>query len=112
MLKISALVYISFSELQQFNRNISPEWAAENPEEFKKVLWDVGLDTNVPWDYQTMQQHRNRFEQEVICDRIVGNERIDTEWINSGYASVAAKDKAAGNHLVLDLYRLKGLIED
>ena len=56
-------------------------------------------------------QHRNRFNEVVICDRYVGNERTDKEWLNSGYASQEAKDKATGSKMLADLYRLRGAVE-
>jgi len=47
----------------------------------------------------------------VTCDRFVGNERTDKEWIESGYASREAKDKSSGSKLLTDIYRQKGMVE-
>ena len=64
------------------------------------------------FEIQPNIQHRNRFNEVVICDRFVGNERIDPNWINSGYASKEAKDKASSNKILDDIYRSKLLTED
>ena len=44
----------------------------------------------------------------ILCG---GYERTDKEWIESGYASREAKDKASNNRLLNDLYRMKGYLE-
>ena len=111
MLKITALSYISLSEINKVRPEIDSNWINKNQGEFKDILFQLGLDTNVPWDYQENIQHRNRFNEVVICDRWVGNERTDKEWIYSGLASREAKDKSTNNKLVTDLYRLKGLVD-
>ncbi len=41
-----------------------------------------------------------------------GSERLCEEWLNSGYASKEAKDKAKGSRLLDELYRSRGLTED
>ena len=104
---IAALVYVSASELAKV-MDFSYEWADENRKEFEGILFGLGIDTSVPYEEQREVWHRNRFNEVVFCDRYVGNERIDKEWIESGYASQEAKDKAKGSKLLDDLYRLKG----
>lgn len=111
MLEIIALSYISFSELQKVDNTITPEWAENNIEEFNKILYSLGMDIEIPYDWQRNIPHRNRLNEVVRCDRIVGNERLDKDWINSGYASIEAKDKSRSNRLLVDLYRMKGLVE-
>ena len=111
MLEIIALSYISFSELQKVDQTITPQWAENNTEEFNKTLYSLGMDTSIPYDWQRNIPHRNRFNEVVTCDRIVGNERTDKEWINSGYASQEAIDKSKHNKILVDLYRMKGLVE-
>lgn len=109
---IVALTYISMSELMKVKTDLTYEWIDKNPKEFKDILWDVGMDTrNYPFETQTDIQHRNRFNEVVRCDRFVGNERLDREWINSGYASQAAIDKSKHSKLLIDMYRLKGEAE-
>lgn len=111
MLEIIALSYISFSELQKVDNTITPEWAENNIEEFNKILYSLGMDTEIPYDWQRNIPHRNRLNEVVRCDRIVGNERLDKDWINSGYASIEAKDKSLKSKLLTDLYRIRGLVE-
>ena len=111
MLEIVALNYISFSELQKVDTSITPEWAENNIDKFNEILNDLGMDISIPYDWQRNIPHRNRFNEIVTCDRIVGNELTTKEWINSGHASQEAIDKAKRSRLLVDLYRMKGLVE-
>lgn len=110
--RIVALVYISESEIKRVMPTFDREFQQQFPEEFKDILNILGMDTETPFEIQPNIQHRNRFNEVVICDRFVGNERIDPNWINSGYASKEAKDKASSNKILDDIYRSKLLTED
>lgn len=111
MLNIIALSYISFSEIQKVNPKVTPTWAKNNLTEFHTILKELGMDISVPYDWQVNIQHRNRFNEVVTCDRIVGNELTSKDWVNSGYASREAVDKAKKSKLLIDLYRMKGLVQ-
>lgn len=111
MLNIIALRYISLSEINLFRPEVNKKWSEKNKEEFKSILYELGLDTNVPWDYQEDIQHRNYFGEIVTCDRVVGNERTDSGWVYSGLASREAVDKSKGSKLLVDIYRMKGLVD-
>jgi len=111
MLNITALVYISLSEIQKIRPEVNPQWAKNHKKEFQIILHELGMNTDVPYDHQEKVQHRNRFNEIVTCDRYVGNERTDKEWVESGYASVAAIDKSKNNRLLIDLYRQKGMVD-
>ena len=111
MLEIVALSYISFSELQKVDTSITPEWAENNIDKFNEILRSIGVDTEIPYDWQRNIPHRNRFNEIVTCDRIVGNELTTKEWVESGYASQEAIDKSKRNKLLTDIYRMKGLVE-
>lgn len=110
MSSIIALVYISLSELQTIDRKYTEEWVDNSEQELVGVLKGLGLDVNQPWERQVVE-HRNRFGNLITCSRFVGCERTDKEWVESGHASQAAKDKAGGSKLVFDLYRLRGMTE-
>ena len=111
MRQILALSYISFSELQLVKPECTYEWVQNNDILFKSYLYDLGLDVNQPFEYQVDIEHRNRLNQVVFGTRVVGLQRVDPDWINSGNASVEAVDKSKGNRLLNDLYRQKGLLE-
>ena len=111
MLNIVALRYISLSEINKVQPEVNRKWIENNPEEFNKILFELGVDVSVPYEYQDHLQHRNFFNEVVVCDRVVGNERQDLEWLESGFASIEAKDKSKGLRLLVDLYRLRGLVE-
>lgn len=108
-MQITALVIISLSELQTINPKYTEEWS-ENTPELEQTLFSLGANTKSPYEKQT-DQHRNRFGNLITCSRWVCNERTDKEWVESGYASQAAIDKASGSKLIRDLYRLKGQVE-
>ena len=111
MSQIIALVYISLSELQTINPSITEEWASANPLELEKALYGVGLNTELPYEVQ-MLTHRNRFGSVITCSRYVGNERLDDEWLKSGYASEEAIARKLDNKLLNDIFRMKGLTEN
>ena len=111
MLNIIALRYISLSEINKFRPEVNRKWIKNNEEEFKSILHQLGMDISVPWDYQENIQHRNYFNEIVTCDRIVGNERTDSEWTHSGLASQEAIDKSRNSRLLVDIYRMKGMVD-
>lgn len=110
-MKIAALCIVSVSEIAKVMPNITYDWIDNNPEKFQDMLYQIGMDISRSIEKQENITHRNRFDEVVTCDRYVGDERIDKEWTTSGYASQAAKDKATGSKLLLDLYRLRGAVE-
>ena len=111
MLRIAAISYISLSEIQTVANWVTEEFIEENPEVFKKMLFDLGMDVyNYPWEVQNVI-HRNRFGNTITCPRYVGNERIDKEWVSSHYSSVEARDKSLNNSILTDIYRSKGMVE-
>lgn len=110
MSSIIALVYISLSELQTVDRKYTEDWADNSEQELLGVLRGLGIDVDQSVERQVVE-HRNRFGNLITGSRWVGNERLDKEWIESGYASQEAKDKAGGSKLVFDLYRLRGMTE-
>ena len=110
-MNICALCIISVSEIAKVIPSITYQWIEDNRHKFLDMLYELGMNTNQPIEYQKEIQHKNRFGEIRICDRYVGNERTCKEWIESGYASQEAIDKASGNKMIVDLYRLKGQVE-
>jgi hypothetical protein len=108
---ILALSYISFSELQLIKPECTLEWAKDNLEIFKSYLYNLGLDSRLPFEYQIDIEHRNRLNQVVFGTRVVGLERNDPAWVESGYASQEAVDRSKNNALLNDLYGKRGLLE-
>jgi len=86
-----------------------PEYTAsletDNPKVFQGILFSLGL--NVEQEYTRLDcvMHRNRLNQQVTCARWYGSERSDEQWIKSGYASKAAKDRDLNNNLLDESYR-------
>lgn len=108
--QIAAICIISESELAKV-MDYSVEFS-ERPEFLTEVLYGLGINTKKAVIRQDGLQHRNRFGEIVVCSRWVGEERIDEEWINSGYASREAIDKATGSKILEDIYRAKYLTDD
>lgn len=112
--KILALVYLSSSELNK----VIPNWnepaaleALEDEQKFMRMLFEAGIDIKLPIEHQVLQ-HRNRFNEVVHCSRWVGHERQDKQWIQSGYASKEAVDKALNSKLLDSSYRSRALTVD
>lgn len=108
---IVALCIVSESEIIKILPNYSSEFESRE-EEFKEFLYSLGLDVYKPYLRQDALQHRNRLNEIVVCSRWVGSERLDAAWIDSGYASRAAIDKASGSRLTEDIYRARYETED
>lgn len=109
-LTIAAICYISMSELRTVCPWLNTEWIDNNPDKLKEMLFDLGMDIDYPIDTQYVE-HRNRFGNLYTGLRWVGNERIDRSWLESGYSSQEARDKALGSKILTDAYRLRGLTE-
>lgn len=107
-MEIAALMYISMSELAIAKPDITYQWIEENNHEFLDMLESLGMNTRVPIDRQVDVIHKNKVGKTVRCDRWVGNEKTNREWVTSGYASQAAIDKSKNNKILVDLYRQKG----
>lgn len=110
-MQIAAHVFVSLSEITEVFPTFTPESLNDKPDDLKQILFDLGMSLETDIEIQDNIMHRNRFGQIVQCTRWVGDERTDEEWLKSGYASQAAKDKAKGGRLLLDMYRLKGEVE-
>lgn len=110
-MQIAAHVFISLSEIREVFPDVTLESLNDNPDDLKQMLHDLGMSLDTEIEVQENIHHRNRFGQIVQCTRWVGDERTDETWLKSGYASQAAKDKAKGGRLLLDMYRLKGEVE-
>lgn len=95
-----AVMFVSESELLLADSNYEASWLNTNKDKLFDMLHNLGLDINRDLEYQDITQHRNRLNQVVTCGRYSGLERTDTEWINSGYASRAAKIAASGCKLL------------
>jgi len=112
---IVASCVVSESELQEviqgFTYKDSTDANNEYTQEFLQVLFNLGMDTSEPVRVDHGITHRNRFGKIVTCSRWYGNERVDDAWLDGGYASRAAKDKASGSGILMDLYGSRGETE-
>ena len=109
---IVALCIISESEIIKVLEDYDASIEDTQPTKFKLMLHSLGMDISKPYQRQDGLQHRNRFNEIVVCSRWVGDERTDEQWIKGGYASRAAIDKASGSKLTEDLYRARYETED
>jgi len=109
---VVALCIVSESELAKGIPDYSSEIETANPTKFKLILAGLGMDVSQPYQRQDGLYHRNKFNEVVLCSRWVGQERLDSDWIESGYASREAIDKASGSRMIEDVYRSRLLTED
>lgn len=109
---IVALCIISESEIAKVLKDYDSSIEDTQSTKFKLMLHSLGMDISKPYQRQDGLQHRNRFNEIVVCSRWVGDERTDEQWIKSGYASRSAIDKASGSKLTEDLYRARYETED
>jgi len=109
---IIASCIVSESELQLqsplFKAEDSVDTNGNLEEWFLDVLCEMGMDTRQSIKFDLSITHRNKLNKVVTCGRWLGEERTDPAWLNSGYASRAAKDKAGGSFLVEESYRQRG----
>lgn len=104
---------VSETEIALAYPEYDSSWLVENIDDLKTVLWDFGMDTvNENFTLSEVVQHRNRLGKIVTSGRYIGQERSDDEYLNSGYASEAALDKARNSPMTDCLYREKGLTID
>lgn len=107
-LNIIAIEIISMSELVTVMPWLTKEYLDSEPEILKKMLYDLGIESyQFPVD-ESYCTHRNRFNNIVTDWRWCGNSRMDEEWLNSPYASKAAKDRSLGNKLLIESYLKRG----
>ena len=100
---MTAITVISESEIKKVLPNFSEDYEQKYPDDFKKLLWNLGGNINSPYERQDNLMHRNRLNEVVVCTRWVLKERLDNDWITSGYASREAKLEASGSKMVRDL---------
>lgn len=105
---IAAFVHISESELVLADPKYSAENYIKNKAKYEKLMYNLGLDTSRQYMHQPCSQHRNRLGKIVTCGRFWGHERSDKGWLNSGYASREAKDRALNCKMVDEFYAIKG----
>lgn len=98
-----AVIIISESEISKVISDWHYQYPDKHPEDFKKLLWGLGINTNLCVERQDGFYHRNRFNEIVLCSRWVGYERLDDDWIKSGYASRDAKNESSNNRMLRDL---------
>ena len=98
-----AIVVVSESELKVGVQGWYSDYPYNNPTNFNKLLFSLGIDINKPVELQENLIHRNRLNKVVLCPRWVGTERTDEEWLQSPYSSHEAKNDASGSRLVQQL---------
>lgn len=113
---IVASITVSMSELLRvqpyFTLKSTRNSKGEYSSEFLELLYGLGADVQESIREDLSSTHRNRFNNVVTCPKWLCEERLDSLWINSGYASRAAMDKASGSLMVEAVYRMRGETKD
>ncbi|MNF40758.1 hypothetical protein D3C85_783530 [compost metagenome] len=68
-------------------------FASSDEQKIKEVLFQNGLDSSKEFEVIRVT-HRNLRNQVVNGELYIGSERLDPEWIKSGFASLAARIEA------------------
>lgn len=68
----------------------------DDKKEMYRVLFLNGMDITKPFEYEYCT-HRNLQGQVVTCERIIGQERSDKAFLESGYASQQVRLEARGD---------------
>lgn len=64
--------------------------ANEDDTALKAILYGCGMDVEKEFDWRYCT-HRRINGEIVTCDRVEGRERIDREWLESGYSTYDAQ---------------------
>lgn len=104
---MTAVLIISESEIAKVITDWNYQYPENHQETFKNLLWGLGINVNMPVEKQEGFCHRNRFNEVVLCNRWVGYERLDEDWIKSGYASREAKNESSQSRILKDLLSKK-----
>jgi hypothetical protein len=85
------MAFISISMADLMTIPAFPEAYGNNDQAaLKDIFYNCGVDVNKEYDWHHCT-HRRISGEIVTCDRLEGKERIDREWIESGYASYETK---------------------
>lgn len=79
---------VSFSDLM-LDSAFKEAITTDNEKVFKELLFLIGFDTAAPIEVVSCM-HRNAQNKAVEGPRVEGWERLDDDWIKSGYASQEA----------------------
>ena len=84
-----AFIAISLADLMTIE-GFAKAYGKKDKDTLNAILYDCGLDSkrDYEWHYCT---HRRINGEIVTCERVEGRERIDREWLESGYSSYDAK---------------------
>lgn len=74
----------------------------DDKQAIEKILFENGMDITEPYTVE-FSQHRNLRGQIVSCDRYVGEERCDKNWLKGGAASWEAQVEACDLDLRIQL---------
>lgn len=74
----------------------------DDKQAIEKILFENGMDITEPYTVE-FSQHRNLRDQIVSCDRYVGEERQDKNWLKGGAASWEAQVEACDLDLRIQL---------
>lgn len=82
------MYYLSMSDLVLVDK-FKEAFSSGDRDKVLDILYENGMDVKRPISSELVQ-HRNLQNQIVTCVRLVGNERTDKDWRNSGAASITA----------------------
>lgn len=100
------IYYLSLYDLMKVE-GFARAYGEDDKEAIEEILWTNGLDTNDMYTEEEAKAHRaltSPNNEPVVCNRYVGGERTDLQWISSPHASLEAKIASSGDlSLMTDL---------
>lgn len=98
---------VSEDDIKSIIEGFDVSWLKTHQNDARVLLWNLGIDTDYGIEEQKGLTHRSVLNGITDCTRIVGQERIDREWLKSGHASLEAKEFTNDPTMAQELRKLK-----
>jgi hypothetical protein len=108
---MSPVTVFTLNELQRLVPSFRAEAVASENKAVQKAITDMffrlGCNTEEGIEVQYDCVSKNKFGELDDSPRFIVAERLDNDWLMSGYASTAAKQYTSDTSLVVDLWKLR-----
>ena len=101
------VIIASLLDIQQVLPHFNLEYLETHKSEVRVFLRNMGFDSDFGVEIQEGLQHRSKFCGIVTCPRLVGIERVDRDWLQSGNASYEACMHSDDKTLSMEISKLK-----
>lgn len=98
---------VSVDDIKSIIPDFEVKWLEAHKNDARVLLWNLGIDDEFGIEIQEGLTHRSVLCGVVTCDRILGVERIDRQWLTGGGASLEAKEYSPDQSMSHELRKLK-----